>query len=292
MTDLEFLEIEKHLLETLGYTSTTDKDYVNSVVHKKLIRIKKLFSTNIYAPGGLKNHKDGAMEVTRMAFLTDSLLEPLKKSNQSAWKKLTAELRDNGKSYDQFSSLKFEFLIACCFLKMNVPFDKVDYPNPDFKISNSAAGIECTSARVKTMESQSKVLEKIRDIIGAKHYKNAKPRHYANSHTALAIDITNLLFNLKAKGMKFENVKEFLASESPNIKFGSVILSDLSYIPARKLVMPFGVQVDYTAGPSAIHSWARLDQSRIHSDLKVTLDRIFPLAKEISGASSIVMDEF
>jgi len=159
---------------------------------------------------------------------------------------------------ENYYGLRLEIQIASNLIKNQIKFKKSE--SPDFIIfyNNSKIFVECTSTHVRKIMPNPAY-----KIVSAITKKSQKP--YCNELTALAIDITNLIFSSKhnvyvsGKYLKQEILKVLSSS-----KFGSILLE--FYILDKKK----GVYSQ---------NYHRIDNKNIDTKLKQFLDSNYPMGK-------------
>lgn len=120
-------------------------------------------------------------------------LEELKKISQKKYKVWKNRLIKNTDNVGIYGDL-FELYITWSLVMKNVEFKSIDSPDFEINYNNSKIFIECTSSQFENGKTPTKVeiLSKLENTV----FKKLMSK-YANTSTALFVDITNLCSNSK-----------------------------------------------------------------------------------------------
>jgi len=210
--------------------------------------------SNYYKNG---NYENARFELHRLE-LFEKQFKRIKEKNLKSFNSFLNWLKRISKP-DDFFGFRFEVATTSLLLKKNCKsFSKQE--SPDFVIFEEPpkSFIECTTLHVtssKDIDLKSKIQTKFEE-------KNEKP--YANRHTALFIDITNLAHNrlhILKKPFSNEEIDKFALPLLDRSKFGNLCL--FLYILNRN--------------NGKFGSWFyRFDHKHIEQSLKKFLDKYFP----------------
>lgn len=178
-------------------------------------------------------------------------------------KEMLAHLRTTN-AFDNYFGIRCEINIAASLIRKGVDFKKSE--SPDFVINRGNLFIECGSTHVSKPKPSSKF--KIGSVINQKSKKA-----YANSKTALFIDITNIIHNeLNTNNNTLEDLvvieKAYIKDVLVNSKFGNVTI--FTYRHNR--------ESNYFES-----TYARIDNNHIDSHLSVFLDEHYPITNQTVG---------
>lgn len=120
-------------------------------------------------------------------------LEELKKISQKKYKVWKNRLIKNTDNVGIYGDL-FELYITWSLVMKKVEFKSIDSPDFEINYNNSKIFIECTSSQFENGKTPTKVeiLSKLENTV----FKKLMSK-YANTSTALFVDITNLCYNSK-----------------------------------------------------------------------------------------------
>ncbi|RZK00136.1 MAG: hypothetical protein EOO43_25315 [Flavobacterium sp.] len=192
-------------------------------------------------------------------------LDILRYSRLSAYKKIVYDLKKQIK-LSLFWGYRFELHIATLLAMKDVIFDCPD--PPDFVVQGTNISIECSSKRVNTIVCGKDYKYKIRASLESKR-KGA----YNAPNSALFIDITNIIYSLKASSFDTEpmTLSNYVEAIIPQYNFGSVLL--------------FGYHFEISS-KKYYSSYVRVDNKIIDPSLSNFLDKHFPYDDQ---AGSIVV---
>lgn len=120
-------------------------------------------------------------------------LEELKKISQKKYKVWKNRLIKNTDNVGIYGDL-FELYITWSLVMKKIEFKSIDSPDFEINYNNSKIFIECTSSQFENGKTPTKVeiLSKLENTV----FKKLMSK-YANTSTALFVDITNLCYNSK-----------------------------------------------------------------------------------------------
>jgi len=154
----------------------------------------------------------------RILFLLKNL-KYLKKEKKPVFSSIITEIEKH-KDDINFNSFRFELAIAHSLCVKGIDFKKEN--GPDFIIYKPQIGIECTSLKlVKKKQNIKELVKKTKKALSKKEDKN-----YAKSDTLLAIESTNLLFNVPPKDWQtlYNEQAKMLKKYMKKNKYGSILV--------------------------------------------------------------------
>lgn len=157
------------------------------------------------------------LELMKLEMLTQRLAT-LEEHDKSLFSKFVRSLRTH--RFDEYISTLCEVNTSCALIKAKASFTKTEAP--DFRIERRGSPIylECTSVHMSNPTSKDlkyKIESKIRE-------KEQKP--YCNKHTALIIDITNVMHHSQASNWAISprELKVHFNHIVKDCGFGSVLM--------------------------------------------------------------------
>ena len=220
-----------------------------------------------------KSKNDGdfravSFNTLRMRFLLHKLtkLKKLKPKNFNLHKNDLLSQKDT----DGFYGFRFEVDIAFSLLEKGIDFEKSE--RPDFKLDLKGKNlfIECTSVRSRGGNTDyGNLKKKVIDTIGG---KEAKP--YSNSVTILAIDVTNVFYNVKPENWQtfYDELFEHVKKHSKDDKYGAILM----------FVTVFSQKTNQIKS-----TFCRTNSENIDEDLKAFVEKYFPYRKDSIKAPAI-----
>jgi len=161
------------------------------------------------------------------------------------------------KHYQSYFGLRMEIRTAASLIEKGVVFCKAE--SPDFTVSDRNVYIECGSIHVTSGQVRL-------DAQITKPFKSKSTKGYCTPSTVIFIDCTNLLF--KAPNTSDEDIRAEVGNVLLSTDFGSTLLFDYFVTVDGKLH----------------HSYYRIDNSRIDSNLLQFLTEYYPLGSYSTGA--------
>lgn len=209
----------------------------------------------------LRYHNSGNVlardvQLNRMALLAKHLKEihEFDKSLSRDFKKTIKRSRN----INEFFGIRFEINITATLIRHKIPFEKTESPDISIDFQFGKAAIECTSARLRKEKDHYNLLYKIESAIRSKSKKE-----YSNLHTALFLDITNLVYEILNAGTNLSKLldRDILFGIVRIFNFGNLTL--FTYLSDIKRG---GIESAYT----------RIDHPQIESGLASLLGICFP----------------
>jgi hypothetical protein len=159
---------------------------------------------------------------------------------------------------DNFFGIRFEINITAKLIRRKIPFEKTESPDFSIDFHLGKAAIECTSTRLRKEKEDYDLLYKIESAIRRKSKKE-----YSNLHTALFLDVTNLVYEVLNAGASLTKLldRDKLSGIVRKFDFGNITL--FTYLSDSKRG---GIESVYT----------RIDHIRIESGLASLLGICFP----------------
>lgn len=196
------------------------------------------------------------LQLNRMALLAKNLME-IQAFDTSLFEDFKKTILSS-RNVDNFFGIRFEIKIAATLIRSTIPFRKSEAP--DFLIDThfGKAAIECTSARIRNQRQDHDLRYKIVSSIRGKSNKE-----YSNLHTALFLDVTNLVYTTLDAGESLAKLldRQHLFRRLSEFDFGN--LTVFTYLSDSERG---GIESAYT----------RIDHPEIDRALTALLDSSFP----------------
>jgi hypothetical protein len=196
------------------------------------------------------------VQLNRMALLAKNLME-LQSFDASLFEDFKKTILASG-NVDNFFGTRFEINIAATLARSTIPFRKSEAPDFLIDAGFGMAAIECTSARIRKQRQDYDLRYKIVSSLRGKTNKE-----YSNLHTALFLDITNLVYKTLDAGKSLSKLldRKHLARKMSEFDFGNLTL--FTYLSDSERG---GIESAY----------ARIDHPEIDRGLTALLDSCFP----------------